>query len=62
MERQRTTQRPAPSGGGEPALGSDGGEAILARDLLAAADRILDSIKPVNAELYLQQNQQRGGQ
>jgi hypothetical protein len=62
MERQRTTQRPAPSAGGGPEPGSEGGEVILARDLLAAADRILDSIKPVNAELYLQQNQQRGGQ
>ena len=31
-------------------------------DILSAADRILDAIRPVNAEEYLQQNRQSGGQ
>jgi hypothetical protein len=30
--------------------------------ILAEADRILDGLRPVNAEEYLQQNRQRGGQ
>jgi hypothetical protein len=30
--------------------------------MLDAADRILDSIRPVNAQLFLEQNQQRGGE
>jgi hypothetical protein len=60
MERERTAQRP--DGAGGPEGPGDGVEAILAQDILAAADRILDGIKPINAELYLRQNEQRGGQ
>ena len=30
--------------------------------ILAEADRILDGLRPINAEAYLQQNRQRGGQ
>ena len=30
--------------------------------ILAEADRILDGLRPINAEEYLQQNRQRGGQ
>jgi hypothetical protein len=30
--------------------------------ILAEADRILDNLRPVNAEEYLQQNRQRGGE
>jgi hypothetical protein len=62
MEREMQAQRPAGSGG--PAAegdGSDGAQAN-ARNILAAADQILDSIRPLNAEDYLQQNRQRGGQ
>jgi hypothetical protein len=57
MERELTVQRPAATGGGGP--GADGGlddirEATAG--ILDAADRILDSIRPLNAEDYLQQN------
>jgi hypothetical protein len=31
-------------------------------DILAEADRILDNLRPINAEEYLQQNRQRGGE
>jgi hypothetical protein len=62
MERELVATRPVGSGG----PGSEGGcndEAQAnARDILAAADRVLDSIRPLNAEDYLQQNRQRGGQ
>jgi hypothetical protein len=37
-------------------------ETLVAQEILAAADCILDSIKPINAQQYLEQNQQRGGQ
>jgi hypothetical protein len=60
MERERTVERTAAAGGGGPE--GDGLDARLAQDILDAADRILDSIKPVNAQLYLEQNQQRGGE
>jgi hypothetical protein len=30
--------------------------------ILAEADRILDGLEPINAEEYLQQNRQQGGQ
>lgn len=64
MERELQRQRPAPPGGG----GSDNGVAGVeqARSameaILAEADRVLDGLRPVNAEEYLQQNRQRGGQ
>lgn len=64
MERELTLQRPAASGGDGP--GPDGGGLDDIRTatagILDAADRILDSIRPLNAEDYLQQNRQRGGQ
>jgi hypothetical protein len=59
-ERERTAPRTAPAGGGGPE--GDGLDARLAQDILDAADRILDSIKPINAQQYLEQNQQRGGE
>jgi hypothetical protein len=63
MERERTAQRPAAGGGG---AGPDGANLDEVRaeavSILDAADRILDSIRPLNAEDYLQQNRQRGGQ
>jgi len=40
----------------------EGVDTILAQEILAAADRVLDSIRPINAQQYLEQNQQRGGQ
>ena len=57
--------RPRPLGGS-----GDGGECGTGLDelrtsldgILAEADRILDGLKPINAEEYLQQNRQRGGQ
>jgi hypothetical protein len=61
MEREMQAQRPAGSGAGPEGGGSDEAQAN-ARNILAAADRILDSIRPLNAEDYLQQNRQRGGE
>jgi hypothetical protein len=61
MEREMQAQRPVGSGGPGPEGGNDEARAN-ARNILAAADRILDSIRPLNAEDYLQQNRQRGGQ
>jgi len=65
MEQQMT--RPQPSGGGgngDALAGGEGIEQIRASldGMLAEADRILDGLRPVNAEEYLQQNRQRGGQ
>jgi hypothetical protein len=64
MERQRQVQRPvAPGGGGGGPEDNDLDEVRADVDgILDAADRILDSIRPLNAEDYLQQNRQRGGQ
>ena len=63
MERQRQLPRPPAQGGGGPGP-DDGLEQVRlnADAILDAADRILDSIRPLNAEDYLQQNRQRGGQ
>jgi hypothetical protein len=62
-ERTLTVPRPTAGGGDEP-CGGEGLETV--RDaldgILAEADRILDNLRPVNAEEYLQQNRQRGGQ
>lgn len=62
MERELQRQRPAGGGGPEP--GSEGMEQTRANleGILAEADRILDGLRPVNAEEYLQQNRQRGGE
>jgi hypothetical protein len=64
MERERQIQRPLTGGDGGPAPGDEGVDQVQARldDILSAADRILDAIRPVNAEEYLQQNRQSGGQ
>lgn len=63
MERERTLPRPVAGGGGtEPDGGSLDDVRSATAGILDAADRILDSIRPLNAEDYLQQNRQRGGQ
>ena len=62
MERTRTPQRDPVTSDGAPATDGEGMETLMAAEILAAADRILDSIKPINAQQYLEQNQQRGGQ
>ena len=64
MERQQQLQRPPVQGGGGPGPDGNGLEEVRlnADAILDAADRILDSIRPLNAEDYLQQNRQRGGQ
>ena len=62
MEREMQAQRPVGSGGTGPEGGGNDEAQANARSILAAADRILDSIRPLNAEDYLQQNRQRGGQ
>ena len=62
MELQRQVQRPAAPGGGGPENNDLEQVRLDAAGILDAADRILDSIRPLNAEDYLQQNRQRGGQ
>jgi hypothetical protein len=63
MERELQAHRPPVAAGGG---GPDGPDLDRVRadaeGILDAADRILDSIRPLNAEDYLQQNRQRGGQ
>jgi hypothetical protein len=63
MERQQQLVRPPVQGSG-PGPDDNGLEQVRrnADAILDAADRILDSIRPLNAEDYLQQNRQRGGQ
>lgn len=61
MERTRPQQRDPVTSNGAGTDG-DGVDTILAQEILAAADRVLDSIRPINAQQYLEQNQQRGGQ
>lgn len=62
MEQQLTLPRPV--GGSDGACGiPDLGDLRANLDgILAEADRILDGLQPVNAEEYLQQNRQRGGE
>jgi hypothetical protein len=64
MERELQRQRTATAGGGGGGGCDNGIERSRAAldDILAEADRILDTIRPVNAEEYLQQNRQRGGE
>ena len=62
---EEMTLTPArPAGGGDD--GGCGGCLDAVRDtldgILAEADRILDNLRPINAEEYLQQNRQRGGE
>lgn len=64
MELEQQRQRTRSPGDGGPAAGGDGVEQVQAtlEGILAEADRILDGLRPVNAEEYLQQNRQRGGE
>jgi hypothetical protein len=63
MERELQRQRTAGGGGNGPDNATDLEQTRSALDeILAEADRILDNLRPVNAEEYLQQNRQRGGQ
>jgi hypothetical protein len=63
MERELLRTRPGGGGGG---LAVEGGDVEQTRadldGILAEADRILDTLRPINAEEYLQQNRQRGGE
>jgi hypothetical protein len=62
MERTRTPDpTPVVNAGGNGG-GDENMDTLVAQEILAAADRILDSIRPINAQQYLEQNQQRGGQ
>jgi hypothetical protein len=62
MEREFQRTRTGGGGGAGTAEGGEGIEQV--RDaldgILAEADRILDRLRPINAEEYLQQNRQRG--
>jgi hypothetical protein len=64
MERERQLTPTATVAGGGPAGGCDGLEQTRAAldEILAEADRILDGLRPVNTEEYLQLNRQCGGQ
>jgi hypothetical protein len=64
MEERTLTQPRTGGGGGTGLAGGEDLEQVRAGldDILAEADRILDNLRPINAEEYLQQNRQRGGQ
>jgi hypothetical protein len=64
MEREQQRQRPGAPGDNSLPEGGEGVEQVRAslEGILAEADRILDGLRPVRAEEYLQQNRQRGGQ
>jgi len=64
MEQQLPRTRPTGGTGGEPGGSGPDLEQVRAGldALLAETDRILDTLRPVNAEDYLQQNRQRGGE
>jgi hypothetical protein len=64
MERELQRQRPAAPGvGGLDGAGEGVDQARASMEaILAEADRVLDGLRPVNAEEYLQQNRQRGGE
>ena len=65
MERERPIPRPNRPGDGD-GLVPDRSELEQVRaegdGLLDAADKILDSLHPVEVEDYLEQSRQRGGQ
>jgi hypothetical protein len=63
MEQQLTRPRPV-GGSGGPAGDGGGLDEVRANldGILAEADRILDGLRPINAEEYLQQNRQHGGE
>jgi hypothetical protein len=58
MALQELTRVISPAEGAFPQLD----EAHDLDGILAEADRILDALRPVNAEEYLQQNRQQGGE
>lgn len=64
MERERTTTESTPAGGGGPEPTDERLDQIRleSAEILAAMDRILDSVPLVNPEDYLQRNRQAGGQ
>jgi hypothetical protein len=65
MERERPLNRHHPNpGGNDNSGGEDPLESVRARlgGMLGAVDRALDSIRPVVAEDFLQQNRQQGAQ
>ena len=64
MEERTLTQVRTGGGGGDPLTGCECLDEVRAGldGILAEADRILDNLRPINAEEYLQQNRQRGGQ
>jgi hypothetical protein len=63
MERELPRPPATTGGGGGPEPGADIEQArVNLESILSEADRILDGLRPVNAEDYLQQNRQRGGE
>jgi hypothetical protein len=64
MEQQRTLPHPGGSSDGGALAADEGLEHLRASldGILDEADRILDGLRPINAEEYLQQNRQRGGE
>jgi hypothetical protein len=61
---QRELPRVGGGGGGTGLAGGDGLDEVRATldGILAEADKVLDNLRPINAEEYLQQNRQRGGE
>ena len=63
MERELERQRSASPGGGPDGAGNSVEQVRASMEaILAEADRVLDGLRPINAEEYLQQNRQRGGE
>ena len=65
MERERQIQErhePGAGGGSEPEPCELDRVKAEGDGLLDAADKILDSLRPVEAEAYLEQSHQQGGE
>lgn len=64
MAQQELLTRPAVGGDGGGLTGCGGLDEMRGAldGILAEADRILDGLRPINAEEYLQQNRQQGGE
>jgi hypothetical protein len=64
VERELQVERPTAVAGDGPGPEPDEVERLRAEAaaILDVADRVLASIHPVDAESYLQQNRQRGGE
>jgi hypothetical protein len=65
MERERQfpePHKPGPGGGAEPERCELDRMKAEGDGLLDAADKILHSLRPVEAEAYLEQSHQQGGQ